>query len=357
VTRSTLAHINLDALVHNLHIVKSYAPQSAIMAVVKADGYGHGAVPVAHALTEADAFAVAFLDEAIELREAGITKPIVLLEGLFKADELALACRYGLELVVHRPDQVRMLEAYRGKTEWVIWLKLDTGMHRIGVSAGSFMPLYRRLQAVDQVTQIRLMSHLACADQTSRNTTDNQCAVFEQVTTGVSAQVSLANSAALIAWPQTRRDWVRPGLMLYGASPFGESSEHFLNLRPVMTMVSELIAIQEVEKGDAVGYGGCWVARKKTLVGVVAMGYADGYPRALPSGTPVLIRGVRVELVGRVSMDMITLDLSNCPGASLGDEVVLWGQGLPVEEIASRAGTLSYEILTGVSQRVPRKYS
>lgn len=355
-TRSTLAHIDLGALAHNFQIVKSYAPHCAVMAVIKADAYGHGAVPVAQTLAHADSFAVAFLEEAIELREAGIEKPIVLLEGLFKVDELRLACQHELELVVHRPDQVSMLESCRTKTPLIVWLKLDTGMHRIGVSPTQFLPLYRRLQAINQVCEIRLMSHLACADQTSIDATERQCAVFDQVTADIRAPVSLANSAALMAWPQTRRDWVRPGLMLYGASPFDQSSQHSPRLRPVMTMKSELIAIREVEKGETVGYGGAWVAQQNTLIGTVAIGYADGYPRALPSGTPALIQGKRVELAGRVSMDMISLDLSNCPQALLGDEVVLWGQGLPVEEIAARAGTIAYELLTGVSQRVPRKY-
>lgn len=355
--RPTIAHIDLNALSYNFQTVKSYAKSSSIMAVVKADGYGHGVAPIAKALLEADAFAVAFLDEAIELRESGIIKPIVLLEGLFDTTELPIACKYQLEIVVHQAQQVAMLESYQGKSTFTVWLKLDTGMHRIGVEAAEFISLYQRLTLLDSVVEIRLMSHFACADQTSTKETNQQIAAFNKVTAGIKSPVSLANSAALIAYPQTHRDWVRPGLILYGASPFSDSLQHIPTLKPVMTMKSSLIAIREVKQGEAVGYGGNWIAKQNTSIGTIAIGYADGYPRALPSGTPALIRGKTVELAGRVSMDMISVDLTNCPEATLGDEVILWGKGLPIEKIAAYAGTISYEILTGVSQRVPRIYT
>ncbi len=355
-TRPTIAQIDLDALSYNFQTVKSYAKNSSIMAVVKADGYGHGVAPISKALIETDAFAVAFLDEAIELREAGIIKPIVLLEGLFDAAELPIVCKYQLEIVVHQAQQVMMLESYQGKSTFTVWLKLDTGMHRIGVAATEFISLYQRLTRLDSVIDLRLMSHFSCADQTLPKTTNKQIDTFNKVTADIKLPVSLANSAALIAYPQTRRDWVRPGLILYGASPFSTPAQHAPTLKPVMTMKSSLIAIRDVKQGETVGYGGNWIAKRTTSIGTIAIGYADGYPRALPSGTPVLIRGKTVELAGRVSMDMISVDLTNCPEAKLGDEVILWGKGLPVEDIAAYAGTIAYEILTGVSQRVPRIY-
>ena len=323
-------------------------------AAVKAEGYGHGLVRVAQTL-DADAFAVACLEEALTLREAGIARPILLLEGVFEAAELPLCARHGFEIAVHHPEQARMLELARLDQPVRVWLKMDTGMHRLGLAPETVPAIFQRLRDCPAVRPaIGLMSHLARADERDCDYTLQQLRTFEAATAGLSGERSLANSAGILGWPQTHFDWVRPGIMLYGASPFVDSLAPDEDLRPVMTLHTRLISIKRLRRGEPVGYGGTWTCPEDMDVGVAAVGYGDGYPRHAPSGTPVLVNGREAALIGRVSMDMITLDLRQHPEARIGDSVVLWGEGLPVERIAQAAGTISYTLLCGVTARVKR---
>ncbi|MEZ5525890.1 MAG: alanine racemase [Pseudomonadales bacterium] len=357
-TRPTFAHIDLDALRHNFELVREYAPDQQVMAMLKADAYGHGAKDCALALAErTDAIAVAFIDEALALRQAGIKNPISLLQGVFDEQEIQLACEYELDLVILHGEQAQMLEQAELTCQLRIWLKFDSGMHRLGFSADEYAYWYERLRKHPNVAEVRLMTHFSCADEPDNPVTAEQEAFFDEVTQGLDTTYSLANSAAIMAWPSTRRDWVRPGIMLYGVCPFADWRENHRNLRPVMTLKSVVISTRTLQAGEAVGYGGSWVAPQNCRIGVVSIGYGDGYPRCLPFGTPVLIGGRRVSLVGRVTMDMITVDLTGMEDVKVGDEVTLWGEGLPVEEIAELANTIPYELLTGVSKRVPRLYN
>ncbi len=323
-------------------------------AAVKAEGYGHGLVRVARTL-DADAFAVACLEEALILREAGVAQPILLLEGVFEAAELPPCARHGLEIAVHHPEQARMLEHARLERPVRVWLKIDTGMHRLGLAPEAIPAVWRRLRDCPAVhPDTGLMSHLARADERDCDYTPRQLRTFEAATGGLPGERSLANSAGILGWPDTHFDWVRPGIMLYGASPFVDSLAPDEDLRPVMTFHTRLISIKRLRQGEPVGYGGTWICPEEMDVGVAAVGYGDGYPRHAPSGTPVLVNGREAALIGRVSMDMITLDLRRHPEARIGDSVVLWGQGLPVERIAQAAGTISYTLLCGVTARVRR---
>ncbi len=355
-TRATRAVIDLSALRHNLSRVRQLAPRSKILAIIKADAYGHGSVPVAQALAAADAFGVATLDEAIALREAGVDHPIVLLEGIVRAADLNLVRGYRLQLVVHCPEQIAMLELAPGAPV-PVWLKIDTGMNRLGIAPDQAQASYQRLSAAAAVAQpVRLMSHLACADLRDDPATPRQLQRFEQASAGLAAERSLANSAGILAWPATQLDWVRPGIMLYGVSPFAEQTGAELDLQAAMQLESELIAVKQVPAGETVGYGGGYRCPETMPVGVVAIGYGDGYPRHAPTGTPVRLGGQTVPLIGRVSMDMITVDLRDCPGARIGDRVQLWGPELPVETIASAAGTIAYELLCKLTNRVDFVY-
>ncbi len=353
-SRATAVRLDPEALIHNLRRVRAVAPGRRVAAAVKAEGYGHGLVRVARIL-DADAFAVACLEEALTLREAGIDRPILLLEGVFEAAELPPCAHHGLEIAVHHPEQARLLEMARLERPIRVWLKIDTGMHRLGLEPETVPTLFQRLRACPSVrTDIGLMSHLARADERDCDYTLRQLRTFEAATAGLPGERSLANSAGILGWPSTHFDWVRPGIMLYGASPFVDSLAPDEDLRPVMTFHTRLIAIKRLRRGEPVGYGGTWVCPEDMDVGVAAVGYGDGYPRHAPSGTPVLLDGREAALIGRVSMDMITLDLRRHPEARIGDPVVLWGEGLPVERIAQAAGTISYTLLCGVTARVRR---
>ncbi len=354
-SRGALAEVNLSALRQNLQRVRQLAPRARVAAVIKANGYGHGIVRAAHALGGADAFAVASIEEALELRAAGITQRIMLLEGIFEAAEIPLVQKERLDIVVHHTAQLHLLEAARFDVAHLlqVWVKIDTGMHRLGFAPEHLPDVLRRLRACPGVAPNRiLMTHLANADERGSTMTAQQVACFESATQAQHNARSMANSAGILAWPQTHYDWVRPGLMLYGISPFIDSSAAQEGLLPVMTIKSRLIAVNQFKQGDPIGYGGSWVCPQDMPVGVVAFGYGDGYPRHAASGTPVLVNGQRVALIGRVSMDMITVDLRSQPHAQAGDPVVLWGQGLPVEEIARCAGTIPYELVCGITQRV-----
>ena len=351
-TRATRADIHLDALRHNLAAVRRRAPQSRVLAVIKANAYGHGIEPVARALANADAFAVACIDEALRVRSAGVANPVVLLEGVFSPEELAQAAASNFEIVVHSARQLDWLREYSGKP-LKVWLKLDSGMNRLGFKPQDFLAAWRALgemHAVDGVA--RQMTHLARADERDLEFTTRQKDIFDELTHDLPGEKSIANSAGTLAFPDTHRDWVRPGGLLYGVSPLEDSTGPGEGLRPVMTVSTDLIAVKQLQRGEAIGYGGQWRAPEAMPYGIVAIGYGDGYPRHAPSGTPVLVNGARVPLIGRVSMDMVAVDLRTQPAAVPGSPVILWGDGLPLEEIAKQAGTITYELLCGVTRRV-----
>ncbi len=348
-----IATIDFNAWRHNLSCVRAAAPGCYVAAVMKADAYGHGLLRAARALDNADIFAVARCDEALTLREAGVAKPILLLEGFLRPEELKLCVQYELQAVLHHESQLRMLEITRLNKPVYLWLKIDSGMHRLGFAPNRVSIVLERLAACrNAAVGLRFISHLANSDDPGDPYNCYQIDTFNNATQGRVAERSMANSGGILGWPETHFDWVRPGIMLYGCSPFkgGIGADQYL--RPVMTLESRLIAIQYYSIGEPVGYGSTWRCPRDSRIGVVAIGYGDGYPRNAPSGTPVLINGQRAPLVGRVSMDMITVDLSDLPSINLGDSVTLWGRGLPAEEIASKVGTITYELFCRVTSRV-----
>lgn len=355
--RPVLATIDLDALRHNYRHARALGGGKAL-AVVKADAYGHGATRCAQALEdEADGFGVACIEEALELRAAGIRKPIVLLEGFFDADELALVEEHDLWTAVATRWQVKALERLQQSRPLQIWLKLDSGMHRLGLSPGEYLDAWQRLRALPFVTDIVAMTHLARADELSQPSTEQQLTVFDTVLNRLpeGTPSSIANSAALIAWPRTRREWVRPGLMLYGTHMLDAHRSELNALRPVMQVESAVIAVCELDPGEPIGYAATFVTERPTRVGVVAMGYADGYPQYAPAGTSVLVDGQRSRLIGRVSMDMLTVDLTDLPESDVGSRVELWGRQLPVAEVASHSHSSPYRVMAGL-KRVPRRF-
>lgn len=348
------AAIDTHALRHNLRTIRERGRSARVMAVVKANAYGHGLVPTALALAEADAFAVARLEEGMALRAAGITQPIVLLEGVFASEHLLEAARHGFDLVVHDPLQIELLEEYSGPQRFLLWIKIDTGMNRLGFRPEEFPAALERVRRLPAPPlEIRLLTHLARADEIDDTMTREQLSRFRIAASGLDYATSVANSAGLFGSVQLGCDWVRPGLALYGGSPFADRSGAQLGLRPVMTLETSVIATRKVAPGETVGYGGTWRASRDSVIAIVAAGYGDGVARNLPGGTPVLIEGQRAPLAGRVSMDMIAVDVTHLSAVHVGTQVVLWGPGLPVEEIARHAGTIPYELLCGVSQRVP----
>lgn len=353
--RPAHALIDLSALRHNYRLAKSLTRCRAL-AVVKANAYGHGALQCAAALNdEADGFAVSSIDEALELREAGHQQPIVLLEGWFEAAELELICRHHLWPVVHHHGQLVDLREANLSRPLHIWLKLDSGMHRTGFSVAEYPQVWRELQGSGKVASLTKITHLARADEPKTGRTEQQLEAFLQATTGLEGPTSLSNSAGVLAWPGAYGDWVRPGIMLYGSSPFGFAQEQAALLRPVMQLDSRVIAVHQIAAGEPIGYGSRFVTSRPSRIGVVAMGYADGYPRHAPDGTPVLVDGQRTCISGRVSMDMLTVDLTDLPNSGLGSYVRLWGDGLDAGEVASRAGTISYQLFCNLN-RVPRRY-
>ncbi|MCK5877121.1 MAG: alanine racemase [Candidatus Marithrix sp.] len=357
-TRPTNAILDISALQNNLQQVKNNTPQQKIMAVVKANAYGHGAARVANAIaTDVDAFAVCCLEEALQLRDINITQAIVILEGFFHPDELPIIVKQDLQVVISTATQFKQLIKAKLKKPISIWIKVDTGMHRLGFSPKDTESIYELAQQnINIADPIRLMSHLACADDLNSDATGQQTKIFSKLVEDLKiTEASLANSAGILGWPETYFDWVRPGIMLYGASPFLDSVAEDNDLQSVMQLQSQLISVRRCYKGDAIGYGGTWVCPQTMPVGVIAIGYADGYPRHAPIGTPVLVNGKRVPLIGRVSMDMITVDLRNQPNARVGDPVLLWGKDLPAEEIASLSGTIAYELFCNLGGRVKKE--
>jgi alanine racemase len=352
VSRLIRAVIDSAALRLNLQRLRALAPRSRIAAVVKTNAYGHGLVPAARALTAADAFAVARIEEAIALRAAGIAQPILLLEGVVTREMLAEAALHELDLMVHDALQIELLEKDAAHHPFVLWLKIDTGMNRLGFRAEDFLRALARLRALPTpAREIRLVTHLARADERRDPMTRAQLERFAQLTQGLGLATSIANSAGLLAWPEARGDWVRPGLALYGVSPFANESAASLGLVPVMSLETTVLATRRVARGETVGYGGAWRAERDTTIAILAGGYGDGLPRSLCNGTPVLVNNTRAPLVGRVSMDMLAVDVAEVADVHVGTNCMLWGPGLPVEEIAARAGTISYELLCGVSSR------
>jgi len=354
--RPARALIDLDALRHNYRLARELAGSKAL-AVVKADAYGHGAVRCAKALEpEADGFAVACIEEALELREAGIRAPILLLEGFFEADELALIDRHDLWCVVQARWQIDAIERARPAKPFTVWLKLDSGMHRLGLAADDYRASLQRLQAMPHVRVAAAMTHFSRADELDSTRTREQLSIFQAVCDESGLPRSLSNSPALLGWPEVHSDWARPGLMLYGANPFPGTHPQADRLKPVMTVRSKVIAVRELAAGEPVGYGARFVADRPSRIGVVALGYADGYPQFAPNGTPVMIDGQPGELAGRVSMDMLTIDLTDHSDAGMGSEVELWGEHVRIHELAERVGASAYQLLCGL-KRAPRVYS
>jgi alanine racemase len=350
-----IVEIDIPALQHNFAQVKQYAPKSKVLAMIKANAYGHGAIACAKNLPDADAFGVARLDEAILLRQAGIQQPLVLLGGVLYANELDIIAEYDFDILVHQPDQIAMLEAYKGAHKFSVWLKLDTGLHRLGFSAEQATDAYLKLKNCKQVKQpFYVMSHLSAPEQEGSPLTLQQLDKFQELTEHWPEEKSMAKSAGIIAWPQTHFDWVRPGIMLYGISPFPGKTGEDLNLKPVMTVRSHLLRVDQRKAGDPIGYGGTWRCPEDMPVGVVAMGYADGYPGNLREPAPILLNDQICTVVGRVAMDLLMVDLRQKPDAKAGDEVVLWGKGLPVEKVAHAAQSVPYTLTTAISFRASR---
>ena len=352
-TRPSRVIIDIKALEHNFSRIKELVHNSKIMAIIKADAYGHGIVRVAKTLRDADAFGVACLEEAEQLRIASITTPIILLEGPYKPNDLSLIIKLNLEVVIHNEYQLELLEKSKIDGAIKVWLKIDTGMHRLGFSVDKTEEMLRRLMLCRNINSTPiLMSHLATANEKNHALTYQQLDAFREISKIVNIEKTIANSAAVINFPDVHFDWVRPGLMLYGVSPLINSCGHDHGLKSVMTLESEIISIQYLSKGEPVGYGATWRCPENMPVGIIAAGYGDGFPRHAKSGTPILVNNIRCPLIGRASMDMLTIDLRNQSNAKIGDRVVLWGGSLPIEEIATYAETIPYELLCGVHKRL-----
>ena len=349
--RPITAAIDLTALAHNLGVARANAPHAKVFAVVKANAYGHGLLRAANALREADGFAVVEFDAAMRLRDAGYRQRIVLLEGFFDEREAEAGAAGKIAAVVHADAQFAWMAPLRDGARLDVLLKINSGMNRLGFAPDAVRGAYEKLQDTPGVGKITLMTHFADADGTGGVAA--QMAVFERAVAGIAAPRSLANSAATLRYPETHFDWVRPGIMLYGSSPFADRTAAELGLRPVMTLTSEIIGVCDLKPGDTVGYGGMFRAERAMRIGVVACGYADGYPRHAPSGTPVRVGDLMTATVGRVSMDMLCVDITGMPGAGIGTRVVLWGSGNPVDDVARAAGTVSYELMCALAARVP----
>ena len=348
--RPIRASISHSALRHNYAVAKLAAPHAKVFAVVKANAYGHGFDRVTAALAHADGFATLEIENATALRNRGFAGPILLLEGFFDPAELRAVQSAELATVVHSEEQIRMIEAEQPTRAIDVWLKVNTGMNRLGFVPAQARAALERLERTGVTRSITLMTHFANADLPRG--VEEEMRLFNDITRGIALPRSLANSAAIFAHPDSHGDIVRQGITLYGASPFADRLANSLGVRAAMTLSSEIIAVQELAPGERVGYGGDWVCETPMRIGVVACGYADGYPRHAPSGTPILVAGGRTKTVGRVSMDMLTVDLRPVPDAKVGSPVVMWGEGLPVDEVAMAAGTVGYELLCAVAPRV-----
>lgn len=350
--RPIVAHISTSALAHNLAQVRRYAPQSKVISVVKANAYGHGLLNAAHGLKATDAFAVLNISEAIALRDAGYQQPILLLEGVFAQEEMKLVERYQLDLVVSHQAQLAWTLNNSFNSPISVYLKLDSGMHRLGFQPDDYKLALQQLANTPNVRELVLMTHFANADVADG--TDAAMQIVSQAMPTSYAR-SLANSAAIVQQAHTHADWVRPGIMLYGATPVAEKSASSLGLKPVMKLQSGLIAVQEIDAGESVGYGSLFTADKPMRIGIVACGYADGYPRHAPTGTPIAVNDKLTRTLGRVSMDMLAADITDIPEAEIGSKVELWGELVPVDQVAQASGTKGYELLCAITSRVPFK--
>ena len=353
--RPTFATVRLGDIVSNYQLAMRLAPTSRSIAVIKANAYGHGMVEVARSLQAvAPAFAVALMEEAVTLRDAGISKPILVLQGINRAADIEVAANNNFWLVLHRQQQLDWLLSANTPKPVNVWLKVDTGMHRLGFAPDQLDPIFEKLRTSPNVQPDPVLcTHLACADDQANPMTDAQVSLFQSCSDKYKLGMSIANSAGILFWPDSHADWNRPGYMLYGACPAGAFDTGAHGLRPAMTMQSEIVAIRHLKSGDGVGYGQDWVAKRDSKIGTIAIGYGDGYPRHARSGTPVLVNGHRVAMAGRVSMDAISVDLTDLENVQVGDPVELWGQNLSVNEVASVAGTIGYELLAGLTGRVP----
>lgn len=357
--REVVARIRAAALRHNLGVVRQFCVRagnsSRVVAMVKANAYGHGLLSAAHVLSSADALGVAVIDEALALRAGGILTPVVVLEGVFSAEELRVAVANDFSIVVHQREQVDLLLATALSRQPDVWLKLDTGMHRLGLPPASAKQVVDALRSVARLQGV--MTHFACADETAHPLTAVQLSALTEFAQAARLPASAANSAAIVSLPTAQLDVVRPGIMLYGGTPQAGRAASDFDLQPVMTLTARVIAINDVSRGDSVGYGAAWTAARDSRIGVVGIGYGDGYPRHAPSGTPVLVGNGVVPLVGRVSMDMITVDLTDRPDVRIGDAAILWGDGLPADDVARHAGTISYELFCRLTSRVRFEYT
>lgn len=356
--RSAYALIRLEHLTHNLNILRSFTPKSKIISVVKADAYGHGLAKTAHALTQTDAFAVACAQEAIELRSASILHPIICLQGFSNESELKIIAESNVQPVIHSEHQIKLLQSFSLNQSLQVWLKVDTGMGRLGFSPETIIEKYQQLNDIKQVSKIRLMTHFANADLLDDDSCERQLQLFNEATANLpDCQKSAANSAASLAYSKSHFEWVRPGLCLYGISPFQVEKSHpdTSELKPVMSLRAPLISIKPLKLGDHIGYGSTYTCDQDMRVGIAAIGYADGYPRSLETSVNVCINGHLVPILGRVSMDMVAVDLTNID-ADIGDDIELWGDEISVSEVASAANTISYDLLCGIAGRVHRIY-
>lgn len=360
-TRPTTLSVDLKAIQSNAKYAKRCAPNAELLACVKADAYGHGMTEVAQALAiEVDAFGVASLDEALSLKTAGIDQGILLLEGCFDCEELKEAMVQGLWIVVHSHHQIEQLQQLEQSTQSEkqlnVWLKMDTGMHRLGFAPDEYADAYMSLNNLKVVGDVVHMTHFACAEELDNPLTESQIATFDRIAGELPGQGSLANSAGILSWQQAHRDWVRPGLMLYGVSPFAFGQDCAQHLSPAMSLTTQVIALQNVPAGQGVGYNQAWVASRDSRIAVAAIGYGDGYPRNTKNGAPVLVDGARAQLVGHVAMDMMIIDVTDFPQVEVGAKVELWGKNLSVAEVAEYSGYSSYELLTRVTPRARREY-
>jgi alanine racemase len=351
--RPIVAIIDVAAMQHNLAVARSHAPQSKVWAVVKANAYGHGLIPAVQAFADADGLGLIEPDGAVRLRELGWKKPVLLLEGFFDAADILMLEQNDVQTAIHCNEQIALLEAAKPQKKIDVHLKMNTGMNRLGFMPDAFRAAYSRVQAIPHVRIVGMMTHFANGEHSDHAVVSvaEQINRFKQASDGLAGANSLCNSAGDLVHSEAAADWVRPGIMLYGGTPGGKTAEEY-GLRPAMTLVSEIIGIQNIQPGDAVGYGSRFVATHPMKIGVVACGYADGYPRHAPTGTPVLVNGARTRTVGGVSMDMITVDLTAVHDAKVGSEVVLWGKGLPIDDVANSAGTIGYELMCAVAPRV-----
>ena len=353
--RPAKARVFARALLNNVDVARRHAPDSMLLACVKADGYGHGILSVARTIENSvDGFAVASIEEAEAIRDDGLGKPVLLLEGPQSADELLLAAERGYIPCINEHHQLEWLEK-SGKRFPTLWFKIDTGMHRLGFEPHRAKDVFQRLQPYTESGDMVACTHFACADEPGDNGCDGQLARFDSAVGELPTEQSCANSAAIMSIPASHRNWIRPGYMLYGGSPFADQPAESLGLQAAMELTAEIISIRDVTAGDAVGYGRRWVAQRNSRIATVAIGYGDGYPRHAIDGTPVLIDGTRCPLAGRVSMDMITVDVTDQPYARIGSSAMLWGEQLPIDEIARSADTIGYELLAAMPPRVKRE--